>query len=410
MKIWIFNNYNTLPEHGAMTRHYNFAKFLKKAGHEPVVFVGSHPHNSDVQLIEGPEKFWVYQTEPFPWVLVKTCKYGNNRKKQVLSMFQYCWNACKAAKQFEKPDVILGSSAHPLAAALAVHLGRKYHCRSVVEVRDLWPESIVVYGIAGPHNPAVIALRWLEKWFYKNTDAVIFTMEGGYDYIVERGWDKEIPRSKVFHVNNGVDLPQFDENRENFPVEDADLENPDTIKVVYTGSIRKANHMGILVDVAKATTDPRIKYLVWGAGDELEDLRERVRNEQVQNIVFKGSVEKKYIPSILCQADINLVHWEMSKLLNYGVSYNKLFEYLAAGKPVFSTIRTPYSIIGPNHCGISTEGFSPEEIAGGIQRMAALPEEELRKMGENARKTAHEYDFENLTRKLIRVFEGDNKT
>lgn len=409
MKIWIINNYNSLPEHGQMTRHYNFGKCLKEMGHQPVVFVGSHTHNTDDQLIEGPEKFKVYQEEPFPWVLVKTLKYRKNRKKQVLSMFQFYLNTKKAvqytAKHYGRPDAILGSSAHPLAALLAVRLGKKYGCRSVVEIRDLWPESIVVFEIAGPHNPAVLILRRLEKWLYMNADVVVFTMNGAYDYIVEQGWEQDIPRSKVFNINNGVDLRAFDENRAQFQVEDPDLEDPDTIKVVYTGSIGLINKMGLLLDMAKELRDPRIRFLIWGSGNDLEALQDRVRNEGISNVVFKGRVEKKYIPYIVSRSDINLVHWTMTPILKYGISYNKLFEYLAGGRPIYATIRTPHSIIEPAGCGFATEGFSPRELAEGLERLAALPAAERDQMGKNARKAAREYDFKNLTQKLIEVIE-----
>lgn len=325
-------------------------------------------------------------------------------------MFQFYRNGKKATKwaaeRYGKPDAILGSSAHPLAALLAVRLAKKYHCRSGVEIRDLWPESIVVMGVAQKNNPAVLLLKRLEKWLYKHADAVVFTMEGAYDYIVEQGWDKEIPRSKVFNVNNGVDLEAFDYNRDHFRLEDPDLEDPETIKVVYTGSIRLINRMDLMVDMAKELRNPNIKLLIWGTGNELEALRERVKAEGLSNIVFKGFVEKKYIPSIVSRSDINLVHWTMSSLLKYGISYNKLFEYLAGGRPVYATVRTPYSIIAPAGCGFVTKGFTPKELAEGLERMAALLPEERCRMGENARQTALEYDFKYLTKKLLAVLEG----
>ena len=189
-------------------------------------------------------------------------------------------------------------------------------------------------------------------------------------------------------------------------MEDPDLDDPDVIKVVYTGSIRLINNIGLLVDMAKELRNPKIKLLVWGAGNELEALRERVQAEGISNVVFKGFVEKKYIPSIVSRADINLVHWTMSPLLKYGISYNKLFEYLAGGRPVYSTVRTPYSIIEPAGCGFATNGFSPKELAEGLDRLAALPAEELLRMGQNARRTSQEYDFKNLTRKLLAVMDG----
>lgn len=410
MKFWLINNYNMLPEHGQFARTYNFGKQMKHMGHEPVAFVGSHPHNTDLQLIEGPGKYRLYQEEPFPWILVKTLKYGRSRKKQVLTMFQFYLNGKRAAKyaaeRYGKPDAVLGSSAHPLAALLAVRLAKKYGCRSVVEIRDLWPESIVAYGIAGPRNPAVIALRRLEKWLYEKADAVVFTFEGCYDYIVEQGWEKDVPRSKIHYINNGVDLEAFRYNLEHFQVDDPDLDDPDTVKVVYTGSIRRINNLGLILDAAKEITDPRIKFLIWGAGDEEPVLRWRVEQEHIENVVFKGRVEKKYVPSVISRADVNLVHWEMSDILRFGESYNKLFEYLAAGRPIFSTVRPRYSIVEKYRCGADTGGFTPKELAAGIQRLASLPSEELTQMGRNAQEAAKEFDFENLTRKLIEVMEG----
>lgn len=306
-------------------------------------------------------------------------------------------------KQFPKPDAIVATSVPPTSCAMGVRMGRKWDCKTVAEIADLWPESIVSFGIAGPHNPAVIALRRLEKWIYKNAGAVVFTMEGAYDYIVEQGWENEIPRSKVYHINNGVDLEQFDYNTEHFRVDDPDLDDPDTFKVVYTGSIRKANGLGILVDAAKAIRDPRIKILVWGEGDEREELTRRVVEEGLTNIVFKGKVEKKYVPSIVSRADLNLVHWGEVHLIQYGVSYNKLFDYMAAGRPIFSTVR-PVTVSGRNM------------TADGIRRILALSrlrmnwkkwrrfrQRSCHGWGRTARKGAEDYDFRVLTQKLLNV-------
>lgn len=413
MKIWIINNYNSLPEHGQMTRHYNFGKCLKEMGHRPVVFVGSHTHNTDDQLIEGPEKFKVYQEEPFPWVLVKTLKYGKSRKKQVLSMFQFYLNGKKAARyaaeRYGKPDVVLGSSAHPLAALLAVRLAKKYGCRSVVEIRDLWPESIVAYGIAGPHNPAVLVLRRLEKWLYRHADAVVFTMEGAYDYIEKQGWSGVIPRSKVFFVNNGVDLDAFTYNREHFRLEDPDLDDPETFKVVYTGSIRQTNYLGVLVDAAKNCRNPRVRFLVWGDGDDLPALRRRVKEEGIENLIFKGRVEKKYVPSIVSRADLNFMEAvNMPLLREYGDSVNKMFEYFAAEKPILLHTHLHPKYSPGERYGCVLVGETDEEFLQTLEQAAALPEEEYEALCRNARKAAEEYDFKVLTGRLMDVLEGKN--
>lgn len=412
MRVWIFNNYNTLPEHGQFTRSFNFGKNLKELGHEPVVFAGSHPHNSDTQLIEGPEKFRVFQEEPFPWVLVKTAKYGKNRKKQILTMFQFYRNGKKAAKwaaeRYGKPDAILGSSAHPLAALLAVRLGRKFHCKSIVEIRDLWPESIIVEGVAKSYNPAVLLLRQLEHWLYKNADDIVFTMENAYDYIVERHWEKDVPLSKVHYINNGVDLKSFDYNKEHYVLDDADLSDPNTFKVIYTGSLRVANGPRLMIDCAeKMLAYPQIRFLIYGSCENIEELRQTCKARGITNCVFKGAVQKKYIPYILSHSDLNLLNYPLyaMALYKYGSSQNKLFDYLASGKPILSNVSMKNDIITKYNCGCAEPLETSDAYAAAILYMYQLPKDAYEQMGMRGRQAAQDYDFSSLTQRLIEVIE-----
>ena len=412
MKIWLINNYTMLPEHGPMTRQYYFAKELSAQGHEVTVFAGSHIHNSDIQLVEG-ERWKIWQEQPFRWVYVHTLAYGKSRKKQVLSMFQFYRNTALAARHFRRqygtPDVILGSSAHPLAALLAVRLGQKYHCKSIAEVRDLWPESIVVYGIAGPRNPAVIALRWLEKWIYKKADALVFTMEGAYDYILEQGWEKEIPRSKVHYINNGVDLEQFDYNKEHFRVEDADLDDPDTFKVVYTGSVRPANNPELLIDCAEKLRDyPEIRFLIYGGGENLDTLRQICTEKGLTNCVFKGFIPKKNIPYVLSKSNLNLLNYDLRSILvyKYGSSQNKLFDYMASGQPILSNVSIAHSLIRKYHCGRDDTLPDAETYTKAVVAFYHMDEEQRHLMGANARRAAEDFDFKKLTDKLLNIIES----
>ena len=147
-RIWTFVDYNMRPVHGTLNRHYSLGRALTENGDDVTVFVGSHPHNTNLQLIEGKEKYRIFQEKPFLWVLIKTLNYEGSKIKRIISMLWYYKNAKAAARHFEKPDVIIGSSAHPFCAVLANKLAGKYGVKSIVEIRDLWPESIVAMGIA----------------------------------------------------------------------------------------------------------------------------------------------------------------------------------------------------------------------------------------------------------------------
>ena len=405
MNIWLINHYAVPPQYYPLARQTYFAKYLMAMGHEVTIFAASTVHNSDKNLIADGAKWREETVDGVHYVYIKCTDYQGSGLKRVYNICEFAWKLPGVCKNFPKPDAIVATSMPPTSCAMGIHLARKYGCRGVAEIADLWPESIVAYGIAGPKNPAVILLRWLEKWIYKKADAVIFTMENAYQYIREQGWEQEIPESKVFYVNNGVDLNLFEENREKFPVEDPDLDDPDTFKVVYTGSIRKVNNLGLLLDAAKKVTDPSVRFLVWGDGDELEALRQRVTGENISNVCFKGRVAKSFVPSIVSRADLNIAHNTPSSLFVYGISFNKLFDYLAAGKPVLSDFpcgHNPAVVLG---AGTEVTDPTPENIAKAIEAFVGMDKETYTQYSKNAAAAAKAYSFEELTKKLYAVIE-----
>ena len=414
MRVWIFHNNCTLPEHGHFTRAYCLGKYLERQGDEPVVFVGSHPHNSDIQLIEDKSRFKVYREKPFPWVLVKTCNYGESKIKRVFSMLQFYFNGKKAAKHFTKPDAIVGSSSPLFVAALAVKLAKKLHTKSIVEIRDIWPESIVEYGVAGNHNPFVVLMRMLEKWVYKNADAIVFVAGGFNDYIKEKGWEKIAPPEKVYTISNGVDLEDFNTNLAEYRLDDADLDNPDTFKVVYTGSVRRVNNLGLLLDAAKCVNNPRIRFIIYGTGNEIEMLKKRVSDEHIDNVVFKGHVDKRYIPYITNCADLNIAHNNPAAIFRFGISFNKIFDYMAAGKPILCDFPCRYNPVIETGCGMSVDEPTAENIARAIEHFAEMEKAEYDSYCERAKQAAKIYSFESHAKRLAEIAEkinsdGENK-
>lgn len=406
MRIWLINHYAVPPRYYPLARQNYFAKYLMRAGHEVTIFAASTVHNSDLNLIEDDTPYREDVVDGVHYVLIRCKSYHGNGVSRILNMLEFARKLPSVCDKYPRPDAIVATSMPPMSCAAGIKLARKYGCRGIAEIADLWPESIVAYGIAGPRNPAVLYLRWLEKWIYKKADAVVFTMEGAYDYILEQGWEREIPRSKVHYINNGVDLEQFRYNREHFTVDDPDLTDPDTFKVIYTGSIRKVNNLGLLLDAAKELRDPRVRFLIWGDGDEREALQQRVAEENISNVVFKGRVEKKYVPYITSCADLNIAHNTPSSLFRFGISFNKLFDYLAAGKPVLSDFPCPYNPAVLLHASLCVDDPTAQNIAQAVTQVAAMDREQYNELCSNAEKAAVEYDFRNLTNKLLQVING----
>ena len=417
-RVWIMNHYASHMLFDQGGRHYYFSKYLSRAGYQPVVFCANIMNNRTRERCIETEDLWTVKTAEeirTPFVYVRARRYTGNGGQRVLNMMDFYFNVKKAAvqyaKQYGKPDVILASSVHPLTMIAGIQLAKKFGVKCVCEVRDLWPEAIVAYSSRITKTSLIARLMYAgEKWIYHKASAVIFTHEGGPDYIREHKWDQEssgpICMQKLYHINNGVDLESFEQNLRDYSYEDEDLDDNDCYKVVYTGAVRRINNLGAIVDAAKLITDPQIRILVFGDGDQLEPLRRRATEEGVTNLVFKGRVHKQFIPSIVSKADLNLAHWDMKPLLRVGESANKVFEYYAAGKPVFYTVRPGYSIAEKYGGGRLTDGFEPADFAKGIQSMAAMTQQEKQEMAKNARRTAEVYDFKNHTRRLIEILES----
>ncbi len=410
--IWIFNHYAGPPSVTSGLRHYYFAKHLIDAGYSVTVFAASTVHNSDRNLIEDGRPYREMTENGVPFVFVRADGYQGNGKSRIKNMIQYYRGLFKVTKRFEKPDVIIGSSVHPLACVAAVKLAKKYRCKCIVEIRDLWPESIVVYQGMSRRNPVIAALYRLEKWLYAKADRLIFTMPGGAKYIAEHKMDKEhggpVDLKKVYSINNGIDRETFEKNRELYTIADKDLDDPATFKVVYTGSVRLANHLEKLIRAAKIVQDSGyadIRFLIYGKGDEKARLEELCRSESINNVFFKGAVDKKYIPYILSKCQIAYSEGKNNPLFEYGSSANKQFDYYAAGIPLVAGVTYWKDILTEYHCGFSTDSDDPQAVADLIIRCRTMPKEEYEQLRQNSKRAAENYDFSNLSRQLIQVVE-----
>lgn len=411
-KIWILNHYATNMYFNEGGRHYWFAENLIKQGYVPTIFCANVRHNTDDVIdVENGKLYSTDNKDNIPFVFVKTTEYKGNGKSRILNMVSFYKNLFSIAKKYAEedgaPDVILASSVHPLTLVAGIKIAKKFGIPCICEVRDLWPESIVAYGSLKRNSLIAKFLYQGEKWIYKRADSVIMTWEGGSQYIKDQGWDKYINLNKVKHISNGVVIDSFDKNSQDNEVMDVDLDNKTYKNLVYAGSIRKVNNLGLLLDAAKIIqdTDSKIRFLIYGSGDEKEMLENRCKEEDISNVIFKGQVEKKMVPSILKKSYANILHNSSTSLDKYGQSQNKFFEYLAASKCVIQTYTTGYSILEKYNCGVSAVIQNPEEVAKTIMR-ACRDDKEVELMGQNAGRAARDFDFENLTNKLITIIEN----
>lgn len=413
-KIWIINHYATNMYFNEGGRHYWFAENLIKQGYEPTIFCANVRHNTnDVIDIEDG----IYSTkakENIPFLFIKTPEYKGNGSSRIFNMISFYRNLFPVTqqyvKEYGKPDVILASSVHPLTMVAGIKIAKKLGIPCICEVRDLWPEAIFRFSKLKEKSILGKVLTAGEHWIYKKADALIFTKEGDTDYIKEKKWDTgqggDINLNKTYYINNGVDIEAFNKSIEEKVIEDTDL-NTKRFNVIYVGAIRPVNNIGNILDAAVFLKNEKdIQFLIYGDGNQKGMLEKRIANEKLSNVKMKGFVNKQYIPYILSRSSVNILNYSQTQYnWSRGNSSNKLFEYMASGKPIISTVKMGYSIIDKYKCGIELENASGEDLANAILEIKRMSKEKYKELGQNAKLGAADFDFKVLTKKLIEVIE-----
>lgn len=408
--IWLWNHYATNMFYDKGGRHHWFGKFLKKKGYDVKIFCASTIHGSDETVDTGGKLYKKDVSEEIEYVFVKTPKYAGNGKSRIENMIAFYRGVKKAgieiARTEGKPMVILASSVHPLTLIAGEKTAKKLGVPCICEVRDLWPETFVAMGAMKRNSPVAKALYKGERWIYKNADKLIFTMPGARDYLKDQGLDKVVNLDNVYTINNGIDLETFNWQKEHEVYEDPDLDG-DGFKVLYTGAVRMVNQVGNLIRAAGACKEKgyeNIKFIIVGSGDDKPALMSYAAEHGLDNVVFKDRVLKKYVPNILSKGDLNVVTVKDTAIGKYGVSWNKLFEYMASGKPVIVNYDMNYNIIEEYGCGICKKYANDEDFADDIIRLSKLPKEEYSHLSKQAIRAAGDYDYRVFTDKLEKIF------
>lgn len=407
MKIWFFNHYAVPPALYPLARTYNFAKFLIKGGHSVKIFAASTVHNANINLIDNSDKYKEETIDGINYIYLKTGNYKTNGLDRIINMVQYTLGLFKVTKHFDRPDVIVASSVHPLACVAGIKIANRYKCKCVVEIADLWPQTLIDFGMISKNGLTAKVLYQLEQWIYKNADKIVFTMEGGKDYVIETfGTNKYINLSKINYINNGIDIDNFNKQKIKHRYEDKELNKNELFKVIYTGSLGEANATHYIVEAARIIQNKgyeNIKVIIFGSGYKKTELEEYCKINNLKNVSFKGRVDKKYIPNILNKSNLNIFTGKNINLYKYGLSLNKMFDYMASGKPALSNIECGYDMLEKYNFGITVQGGSAEALAEGILKFYNMPKNEYNRYCQNALQAAQDFDFKVLTDKLEEI-------
>ena len=407
-KVWLINQYAMPPENEARIQTLKRAQYLIEFGYDVTIIAGSYLHNTSINLIIDGKKFIRKEYDGIKYIHIKTNSYQGNGIKRFYNLSLFAFRLLLLSRKFEKPDIITQIATVPFGNII-YYVAKKFKAKYIIDVVDLWPESFVAFGLISKNNPLTKIAYWTEKWLYERADELVFSMEGGKDYIVEKGWDIEsggkIDLNKVHYINNGVDLKDFDFNKNRYKIEDQDLENDELFNVIYIGSIRLANNLRQLIDAAEVLkNEDRIQFLIYGDGDDRQLLEDYCNVSQLKNVKFKQKwVELKYVPYILSRSSLNILNYMPNPIAKFGGSQSKSFQYMASGKPICANVKFGYCPITKNNLGLAKDFNNPEEYSKAILSFVKMDSKEYDTICFNARKSAENYDYKRLTLKFEKL-------
>lgn len=337
-RVWIINQYSTTPEYPASSRHYELAKYLSKQF--KVELWGSNFIHHNKRYRFSP---WTIikqeQVEAFLINWIGAISYKDNGVSRMLNMLLFAFTVlavgiCKR----EKPSIIIGSSPTLFVAFSSMLLAKYRKASFILEVRDLWPDSLVEIGGKSPTSLTVKILTWMERTLYRNAEKIIILTEGMGPRLEAKG----VCSDKIFFLPNGIDLQDYSLSVDKIKRKELRNElgiNDKDIIFMYAGAHGPANDLTQIIYAAQQLqTEENIKFLLIGEGVEKQALMKLANELKLNNIIFRPAVPKSEIGIYLSIADAFIICLKDIPLFNDALP-NKLFDYLLHNKYIISTVK-----------------------------------------------------------------------
>ena len=399
--IWIISQYAGSKHHGMNFRAYYLGKKLKEKGYNIRILAGSYSHLLQ-KLPNTNGRFTEEQIDKLNYTWVRTLRYKNSHSiGRIIAMFQFLINLC-FYKSIEKPDVIIVSSTSSTPYLIAKKWATKYNAKLIFEVRDLWPRTLIELGGSSKYHPFIVFLQWIENYAYRTANAVVSVLPNAKEYMVEHG----LAPNKFNYIPNGVDLTEEIAANKRTRKE---LEIPDNAFVIgYIGTLGIANAMDNLIHAAVQLKESQdIYFLIVGRGGAKKQLEQLAKRYKLSNVRFINHIPKNEVQSMLSIVDTCYIGWLNHSLYRFGISANKLFDYMLSGKPIIHASAAGNDPIAEANCGITIEPQNPEKVTKAIMQMRALGTEKRKQLGINGiRYVKKHHAYGALSDKYIKLIES----
>ncbi len=397
--LLIHQAFAALDEPGG-TRHHEMARYLAERGHQVTVIASPVSYLTGQQ---GQAASATLETEAGGRVtILRAYTYSALHRSfahRVISFFSFMASSFWSGLKVRQVDLVWGTSPPIFQGPTAWLLSRLKRTPFLFEVRDLWPAFAIQVGVL--RNPLLIRLsQWLECFLYHRADRVLVNSPGFIEHVCEGG------ARRVEMVPNGADPAMFD------PADDGaafrtqhGLE--DRFVVLYAGAHGLSNDLGVVLQAAaQLRDDPRLAIVLLGSGKEKASLQARAAEMGLANVYFLPPLPKLEMGRALAAADACLAILKPIPL--YATVFpNKVFDYMAAGRPVILAIDGVIrQVVETAEAGVFAPPGDPTALIQAIRQLADDPQR-AREMGNNGRRCVEEsYDRARLSAQLAEIMEA----
>jgi glycosyltransferase involved in cell wall biosynthesis len=392
--LLIHQAFVALSEPGG-TRHHELARALVQKGHtmtviaSPVSYltgqaIGNNTRGKKPEILE-------------PGItLIRVYTYPALHKSffhRVISFFSFMFSSFFAAMKVKNVDLVWGTSPPIFQGFTAWLTARLKRAAFVFEIRDLWPAFAVAAGVL--QNRILIRFSlWLERFLYSRADTLIVNSPGFIDHVRKKG------AKHIVLIPNGADAEMFRSKNPAIAFKWAENLRGKFI-CLYAGAHGLSNDLGTIVEAAQILkTDPSVAFVLVGDGKEKQVLQEHVASLNLANIHFLPPVPKEDMIRVLSGANACMAILKPLEL--YKTTYpNKVFDYMAAGKPVILAIDGVIrEVVEDANAGIFVQPGIPQALVKGILYLKSHPDE-ARQMGKNGRDyVIHNFDRAKISMEL----------
>ncbi|SAI60572.1 lipopolysaccharides biosynthesis glycosyltransferase [Bordetella trematum] len=386
--IWYVHPYAGGPGVGRYSRPYYLSRQWQQQGVRATIITAAFHH-----LLDEPQQAGHRRIGGVDYAFLPAHAYQGNGLGRLRNMFGFSARLYTQAgalrERYGTPDLIIGSSPHPYAFPAVQAVARRFGAQSVFEVRDLWPLSLVELAGVSPGHPLVRLTGAIERHAYRRADYVVSLLPCTRDYMEAAG----LPPAHWRYIPNGVHTDESADAGAGAGEACVQLalrwRAEGRAVVVYAGALGKPNHVDSLVKaIARLKTEGQnhIAAIIVGRGELQDSLRAEIEAGGLSDqVALFGQIPKAAVHTLLASASVGYISLRPEPLFRFGVSPNKLFDYMLAGLPVLFAVQAGNDPVGEAGCGVSVNPGDPAAIADGLRQLCLQDEAARQAMGQRGR-------------------------